>query len=132
MLEGIRLHFNNAKALMYRESSETDVIQKAREYIGNNLDKGISLDDVSDYVFLSPVYLSRMFKQKTGENFIDYLIKVRMEKAMEILEDRKYKVFEVSKMVGYNSTKYFFKAFKQYTGYTPTEYRNKILTGGSL
>jgi Response regulator containing CheY-like receiver domain and AraC-type DNA-binding domain len=110
-----------------REASEKNVIRKAKDFINENYNRDISLEDVGDFIFLSPVYLSRLFKMQTGENFVDYLTGVRMEKAMELLEDPRYKAYEVSSMVGYKGTKYFFKLFKEYTGYTPTEYRKNLL-----
>jgi len=73
------------------------------------------------------VYVSRLFKEKTGENFSDYLVKVRMEKALKLLEEPRYKVYEVGYEIGYKSTKYFYKLFKQYYGCTPTEYRKNYL-----
>lgn len=99
------------------------VIEKAKDYIGNNFDKDISLEDVAEHIFLSPVYFSRFFKQQTGENFTDYLIKVRMNYAIKLLTKSNLKVYEISDRVGYKNSKYFTRLFKKYTGYTPKEYQ---------
>ena len=107
------------------EKSDSVVIQHIKDYIRNHYDHDITLDDVSDQVFLNPIYISRLFKHKTGENFSDYLVRVRMENAGELLKDPRYKVYEVGYQVGYQSTKYFYRIFKQYYGCTPTEYRRK-------
>jgi two-component system response regulator YesN len=107
-------------------SSDTLVIQKAKLYIQKMYDKEISLDDVAEHVYLSPVYFSRMFKKQTGRNLTDYITEMRMIKAMELLRQPEYKVYEIGSIIGYKSTKYFFKLFKQYANCTPTEYRNKL------
>lgn len=105
------------------------VIAQIKQYIANNYNRDMTLEDVADAVFLSPVYVSRLFKDKTGENFSDYVIKIKIEKAMELLGNPKYRVYDISNRIGYSSLKYFYKLFKKYTGCTPTEYRNKILYG---
>ena len=101
-------------------------IAAAKNYIINSFSQEICLDDVAEYVSLSSAYFSRLFKQETGENFIDYLIKIRMEQAKNLLETTDKKTYEISEYVGYKKSKYFSKLFKNYTGYTPTEYRTKI------
>ena len=105
---------------------EVGVIARSKEYINNCFNKDICLNDVAEFVFLSPAYFSRLFKQETGENFIDYLIKVRMENAKKYLHSTIYKTYEISQMVGYKKSKYFSKLFRKYTGFTPTEYRTMI------
>jgi two-component system response regulator YesN len=108
------------------------IINKAKEYIDNHYSSDISLDDVANYVFLTPVYFSRFFKNKTNESFTDYLIKVRMKQAIKLLMQNT-KIYEVSELVGYKSSKYFIRLFKKYTGYTPKEYCLKILkVGGNI
>lgn len=110
--------------------SDNTIIGHIKEYIHKNYNEDITLEQVADHVFLSPVYVSRLFKEKTGENFSDYLIKIRMEKALEFLKDPRYKVYEVAYQVGYKSIKYFYKLFKQYYGCTPTEYRKNLYISG--
>lgn len=112
--------------------SENRIVFSARKYITENYNNDITLEDVAAHVFLSPVYFSRLFKQKAGENFMDYLLKIRMEKAKEILLNPEYKIYEVCSKVGYKSAKYFYSLFKNYTGNTPTEYRNNILKTGQV
>jgi len=106
--------------------SNEDAISLAQKYIVSNFNKEICLDDVARYVDLSTAYFSRLFKQRTGENFIDYLIKIRMERSKVLLHNTKLKTYQVGEQVGYINSKYFCKLFKNYTGYTPTEYRSKV------
>lgn len=105
-------------------------IEQAVCYIKENYSKDISLEVIADKFFLNPAYFSRLFKQSTGSTFTDYLIQVRMEKAIELLLLGKYRVYEVSQLVGYKSEKYFFRIFRQYTGYSPTEYYRNVVIGG--
>ena len=103
-----------------------DTVALAKKYIDKNFSKEICLDDVAEYVDLSSAYFSRLFKLQTGENFIDYLIKIRMEKGKLLLAETNLKTYQVGENVGYNNSKYFCKLFKNYTEYTPTEYRSKM------
>ena len=102
--------------------SEDALITKIKEYVHMNYAMDISLESVSDKVYLHPVYLSRFFKQHVGENFRDYLLSVRMTNAIILLKKNSYKIYEICQMVGYNNRKYFSKQFKKYTGYTPKNY----------
>ena len=110
-----------------REVQDGDIlIQKAKAYIQANFDRDLTREEVADAVFLSPAYFSRFFKQKTGMNFIDYLTDVRMHKAVELLAGN-IKISEISQKLGYQSRNRFFINFKQFSGYSPTDYRRQIL-----
>ena len=110
---------------LYR--SDEVVIQKAKQYISEHCQDDISLDEVAESVFLTPVYFSRFFKEKTGENFSKFVTRMRMEKAIDLLRHGKYKIYEVAKAVGYKNAKYFSKLFKEYTGFLPREYIRTVL-----
>jgi two-component system response regulator YesN len=110
-------------------SAEPDVIEQARQYIVEHITEPLSLEELAERFYLSPYYFSRMFKARTGENLIDFMIRYKMEKAMELLKNPRYKVYEVSHMVGYKSERYFSKTFKNYTGFTPHAYRSRLLAG---
>lgn len=101
---------------------EDKLITKIKEYVQSNYAQDISLESVAERVYLHPVYLSRFFKQQVGENFRDYLFSVRMTNAITLLKKNTYKIYEISRMVGYKSSKYFSRQFKGYTGYTPKNY----------
>ncbi|WP_373230020.1 response regulator [Cohnella sp.] len=83
----------------------------------------ISLQTVANQINVNSSYLSRIFKQETGENFINFLTKVRIDTAKYYLESRSLKVYEVADKVGYPNTTYFSKIFKKVVGVTPDEYR---------
>lgn len=78
---------------------------------------------LAEQFYLHPNYLSRLFKEKTGDNFVGYLTKVRMDKVKELLINTDQKIIDICYMVGYNNSRYFNKVFKQHTGMTPSEYR---------
>ncbi|MBN2604678.1 MAG: response regulator [Bacilli bacterium] len=107
------------------QSNKTDVlIEDAVKYIELNYhDTSISLESVSDYLNISVSYLSMLFSKKKGITFNKFLIKVRMEKAKEMLKFTDQKVINIATMVGYNEVYYFSHSFKKYTGLTPREFR---------
>lgn len=106
--------------------SDDSIIQKAVTYIETNYSKDLTREDVANSVYLSSAYFSRFFKQKTGMSFLNYLTTVRMKKATELLGTR-MKINDIAKAVGYQSRNRFFINFRQYTSYSPTEYRRQIL-----
>lgn len=107
-----------------REEKSNDSIQIAKEYINNNFAKDISLDDVSRVVDISPYYFSKIFKEESGENFIEYLTNVRMEKAKDLLKNSTYSMKEICSLCGYQDPNYFSRTFKKNVGVTPTEYKD--------
>lgn len=112
--------------------SSRSFIEQAVAYIKEHYSEDITLEIIADKFFLNQTYFSRLFKQYTGTTFKDYLIELRMEKAKELLSLGKYKVYEVSQMVGYRSEKYFFRIFKEYAGCSPAEYcRSRNISDGN-
>ena len=105
-----------------QEQSET-VVSKAKNYILDNYDKDISLDDVSREVNVSPYYFSKLFKEEAKENFIEYLTRIRIDRAKELLKGQSRTVKEISSMTGYADPNYFSRIFKKHTGMTPREFR---------
>jgi two-component system response regulator YesN len=96
------------------------------KYIEDNYNKDLNLDSVAREIYITPGYLSLLFKQITGINFVDFLHKTRIKKACEYLVDFRLKTYEISLKVGYNDEKYFSQIFKKYMGVTPTQYRHNI------
>lgn len=99
-------------------------VEIVKEYIEKNYRENITLARISDLVYVNPNYFCEMFKSQTGENFVDYLTRVRMEKAKALLRDMKIKTYEVGMLVGYEDSGYFCKVFKKLVGTTPGKYRN--------
>lgn len=99
------------------------VIREIQLFIRQHYNENISLNMLAEQFYLHPNYLSRLFKEKTGTNFVDYLTEIRMEKVKELLRGTDHKVIEICSMVGYDNPRYFSKVFKQNTGMTPRDYR---------
>lgn len=112
-------------------NSNCDSIEKAIDYIKEHYNENICLKDIAQEVYLSESYLSRKMKIVTGISFVEYITKVRIEKAMQYLRDSNAKVTEVSCKVGYPDYRYFSHIFKKYTGYTPSQWRENYLSNQS-
>lgn len=102
----------------------SDTIQSVQHYIQEHYSENITLQTLANQFFLHPNYLSKLFQEKTGRNFIDYLTQVRIENAKKLLQNTYLRIYDICEMVGYESPKYFSKVFKELTGLTPKEYRD--------
>ncbi|MBU5212388.1 response regulator [Bacillus oleronius] len=109
----------------WRANHQKGYLQTAKEYIENNYEKNISLEEVADFVELSPFHFTKMFKEKFGVTFIDYLTDVRLEHAKRELIHTNKSLKEICYSVGYNDPNYFSRVFKKKTGLSPTIYRNQ-------
>jgi len=101
-------------------------IQKIKDYIQENSSSDISLNDIAEHIGLNPAYLSKMFKESFGQNFIDYLNKVRINKAKQLLESTQLSIKDIGFKVGFNTIQNFMRAFKKYEGITPGQYRQSM------
>ncbi len=100
------------------------IISAIKKYVEEHY-KDASLEELTKKVNMSPDYISKFFKKNTGMNFSDYLTEVRMIKASEFLDDIRFKTYEISDMVGYSNSFNFTRAFKNYFGMNPRDYRNR-------
>ena len=105
--------------------SQEHLVEKIKQYINENYNLKITLESIASEFFLNPTYVSYVFKLKNRENFNDYLTKVRLNKAKQLLAETNISIDCISKEIGYKNEKYFFKTFKKHTGLTPMEYRNR-------
>ena len=100
------------------------VIRDAKEYIRANFSQSdLSLNRIAVHIGVSPSYFSSIFKQETGQSFVEYLTQVRMERACELLKCTSYRTSEIGEQVGYNDSHYFSSAFKKAMGQSPKEYK---------
>jgi len=107
---------------------EADKIQQIKQYIAEHSHEDISLDALANKVGLSPIYISKMFKEKLGVNYIDFLTECRIEKAKKLLADSEKSLKEITFEIGYHEPNYFSKVFKKMCGISPTEYRRTLLS----
>lgn len=103
--------------------SSQSAIPAVVRYIEQHYNKELTLQDIASHFYLSREYISRRFKQETGENLIDFLCRTRIDKAKRLLESPHLKISQVAEMVGYADEKYFSKVFKKWTGLSPNQYR---------
>lgn len=106
------------------DKAETQV-DRVCEYINHNYMRDIRLEEVADMMGISTFYFSKIFKHYQNVNFIDYVTRIRINKAKELLRDPAVNIKEISGMVGYSDPNYFARVFKRQENMTPTEYRNK-------
>jgi len=108
-----------------RNIKNIDIIRKTREFIRANYKKKIKLEDISKAVYLSPYYLSHIFKKETGSTILEYLTKVRIEEAKRLLENTSWNTTRIAFEVGYPDQSYFCKVFKKLEGISPYKYRKQ-------
>lgn len=106
--------------------NDDEIIATAKEYIKNNFNKDISRNDIADVVYFNAAYFSRYFKQQTGIALGDYICSVRMNHAVEFLNQNS-KIQDVAKKCGFKNVRHFQRRFKTYTGYSPSDYRKVVL-----
>ncbi len=123
----------------YLEEETTDYFKNIEELAQNNQtiimiisyiqsnykDKELCLENIAENVYLSPNYLSSLFKKKMGKTISQYIVDIRVQHAKELLRDRSMKLYDVAVKTGYKDANYFTKIFKKAVGVTPSEYREK-------
>ena len=125
LCELISTAIENVRSMQKTDSivhSQKDII---KDYIDRNYKKDISAKDVAGILGYSDVYFSKVFKQLFDDNFINYLTKIRIDRAKVLLKDVSFNIKEVGKSVGYADSNYFTKVFKRSVGMSPSEYRSK-------
>lgn len=98
-------------------------VQEACKYVSLHLSRRITLEEVADHLHLNASYFSRLFKKELGITFIEYVTRMKMERAKELLDQTQRSVGEICEMLGYDNQSYFIKTFKAHAGMTPAEYR---------
>ncbi|HNQ72893.1 MAG TPA: helix-turn-helix domain-containing protein, partial [Verrucomicrobiota bacterium] len=112
--------------LVRRVNAEPPTITKAKQFIDAHQTEEISLTDVARAVNTSTFYFCKMFKKATGLNFTDYLSRVRVEKAKNLLLNPNLRISEVAFAAGFQSLSHFNRVFRRIAGESPTQYREKL------
>ena len=107
-----------------------ELINISINFIHNNFERDISLGDIAKFVFLSPSYFTRAFKEETGLSPINFLLKVRIERAKELLTETGSKISDIALSVGFSNQQRFNEMFKKYTNLTPLQYRKRNTVSG--
>lgn len=106
-----------------KKEYSNEMIERAQEYIQQNYRKDLSLEEMSRRMDMSPYYFSKLFKEVTGSNFVEYVTGLRMKRARELLLEGSRSIKQICAEIGYGDPNYFSRIFKKYTGCTPTEFR---------
>ena len=118
-LVGAMLHYLQEKASIRLHRA----VVRACQFVKDNYQEEITLPMIGEFVGLSESHFSRLFAKEMGENFIDYLTKIRITKAKELFVTTNLKVYEIAEKVGYTSAEHFSRIFKRYTGESPSNYK---------
>lgn len=116
--------------LFDKEDGEVhELIGRVKRRIHENLADDLTVASLAEEFYVTPNYLSRLFKRVTGEGCNEYIVRKRIEQAKSLLAATTLKVGEISVMVGYRDMNYFSLAFKKHTGVSPVKYREQIQNG---
>lgn len=113
---------SHEEVFMNQETSQDEQVSKAIRYITMNYAKNISLNDVAEYLQLTPFYVSRLIKEKTGITYSEMVTRCRIQQAKKLLLKQQLSMNEIAKQCGFLSVNYFIKVFRKMTGDTPKEY----------
>jgi len=100
-------------------------IERSVHYMKEQIDTPFTMTEVAEFMNMNPSYFSRYFKEEMGVSFIEYVKKVKVERAKELLTTSNMRIYEISSALGYSSVQYFSTLFKSITGVTPQEYKNR-------
>lgn len=112
-----------SRIIYFDDIADKSAINSLVKYVRENCCEKLSLQFIANMFFFNPAYLGRVFKNYTGLSFNDFLIECKIEKAVKLLESKKYKVYEISEKVGYADYDHFCRVFKSKKGCTPSEYK---------
>ncbi|WP_042460675.1 response regulator transcription factor [Neobacillus dielmonensis] len=107
------------------DSSGLSTIEKVIQYVKSKVPGDVTLSEAAEHVHLNPSYLSKLFKDKMDQNFMDFVLDIRMNEAKRLLERTSLRVTEISDRLGYSDITYFSNIFKRKTGVPPSEYRKQ-------
>lgn len=108
------------------QDGQNGIVEQAKAYILELIGEDITLEDIADHFYLSQYHFSRTFKAKTGETFIHFVTRCKLDCAAQLLAETDLKIYDVCERVGYKSLRHFTKLFKEHTGMQPSAYRQRM------
>lgn len=109
-----------------RTGGRSEAIIRLQQFVAERLSEDLSLQRMADYVYMHPTHLSKIYKKETGEGISEYLTRLRMERAAQLLGSTDVKIYEIGCKTGYMNANYFIKVFRKQFGVTPQEYRERL------
>ena len=109
------------------DQQENFIINEVMRYLNDNYMRSLSLVDIAKQVYITPAHLSAVFKKEVGLTVMEFLTKIRIKKAQELLRKPEYNVVESARATGYFDPSYFTKVFKRETGISPSDYKQQVL-----
>lgn len=109
------------------DNNQYSILKIAKEYINNNYKNNITINKISNYLYISDYYLCHLFKENLNYTVNEYITRVRIEKSIEFMQNRELNIRDIMYEVGFSSQSHFTKIFKKIIGVTPGVYRNKYL-----
>lgn len=125
-LEYVAEEFFKARKAVHTDT-KSYIVHQVNSFIYENIAEDLSVTRIGEYVGLHPTYLSRIYKEVTNTSLNQYIISRRLNIAKCLLENPKIKIQTVIEKTGFKTASYFTHFFKKYTGFTPQEYRNRVL-----
>lgn len=122
--------FTRRMTMIKRENIYSKPVIECFEYVYRNLNRQFSVSEMAESLDLTPQYLSRLFHSETGMTIKAYITKKRIETACQMLRFSDYEATEISSFLAYGSYSHFIKCFREETGLTPKQYRNKYYHKG--
>lgn len=108
-----------------KASTYTVFLEKARQYVYDNIDKRILLRDAAHFAYISPAYLSVLFKREYNQSFIDFVNQTKIERACELMIKGDFRIGEISYMLGFENAYYFSRVFRRHMSMSPSEFLQK-------
>lgn len=122
--DNMALDFTGKMLLLKKNAVISKSIVLCMEYIYNNINHRITVQDLAEHTNLSPSYLSRLFKKELGISVSDYILEKKIEKAQNLLKYSDYSLIEIANYLAFSSQSHFIQAFKKMVGVTPKKYRD--------
>jgi two-component system, response regulator YesN len=123
LIEKINLIIEPLKHQIKKDDEK--IFDKVQKFVSNNLDQTLKLLEISEKFHYNAAYLGRLIKEKTGHNFNDYILKLRMIKAQSLLINSNFQIHKIGNDCGFKDPEQFTKKFKKITGLTPSMYRKQ-------
>lgn len=114
--------------LSFVSHRKNHIVKTIIDYMEENYQEKISLEGIASNMYLSPIYISKLFKEETGESPIHYLIQIRLQKSIQLMKEHpEYSIKKIAQEVGYDDAYYFSKIFKKHMSQSPKDYRKYLI-----